>query len=171
MISVKRKQDFEEVISHILTMAAKLDYENTNECLMSILKILGIFMEADRVYIFSIDNDIPVVEKLYEWLNDGIDPQFDWEKGIKLSDILPWYTKQLENNKSIIFSDIADMPEEAIEVREHLDAQNVKSHLAFPLMDTNQLHGFIGFDNIHSYMPWEDKNLPTLSLAKYAIKI
>jgi len=67
----------------------------------------------------------------------------------------PWWFEKLKDNKSIIISNIKNMPEEAKTEKETLFKQNVKSLIVLPLIYNDNLIGYLGLDNIFENKTWD----------------
>jgi len=166
---LQKKLQIEQMIAKILTKTAKLDLSENDAGLNKILRDLARFTGSDRVYIFINNDKISTVEKLYEWCNDGVQPQLEWQQGLKLLDLLPWISEYLNKKEAIIYSDINNMPEEAIDDMEHYLAQEVKSLMIFPLMDKSKLLGFLGFDAVHKQQPWHQEEMASYTIVSEII--
>ncbi len=135
-------------VSRILS--SELPFE---EQINSILKYLGEFTVASRVYIFEDNIDGTSCSNTYEWCNEEVESQKEFLKDFKYSDMPSWKPLMVKNGY-IISSDIEkDFPADIVKI---LKIQKIKSILALPLSIGDKFIGFIGLDECSFYRKWTD---------------
>jgi len=113
---------------------------------------MGLFVEADRAYIFDYDFENQITINTFEWCREGIEPQIDNLKEVPLEAIPQWVENHL-SGRSIYVADVLSLDEND-DLRQVLEPQEIKSLIAVPMMDDNECIGFLGFDSVkkhHSY--------------------
>lgn len=118
--------------------------ENLPETLNEVLKAIGIYMNAERVYIFENRGD--VYTNTFEWCADKIVPQIDNLQKVDNKDVRHW-TRILEKSECIFVEDIEDIAKTSPEEYSLLKMQDIKSCIEAPIMRGDKLVGFIGVDN------------------------
>ena len=124
------------------------------------LALIGEELKVSRVYLFEHSLAANSMDNIYEWCAPGVVPQKDELQGVP-SDIMPWWTNSLLNNKVICYSDIEEIPDEV--VKGILRPQNILSILVVPLFLGQKYWGFIGFDDCESYRLWLPEDVDILS--------
>ncbi|PKP39255.1 MAG: hypothetical protein CVT98_02510 [Bacteroidetes bacterium HGW-Bacteroidetes-15] len=142
-------------ISYILNTNSPFRQKNKE-----VLKLLGSFTEASRVYIFEHNYEKRVTTNTYEWCNDGIEPQIKNLQDVPLDSIERWMDGKdyliSSNLRNELPPDFADM----------MIAQGIKSFILFPLKVSGKLFGSVGFDQCNYERLWsksETELLKTIS--------
>lgn len=120
----------------------------------SALRVLGEFLEIDRVYVFAIEG--PTIRNTHEWCAPGISPEIDNLQDVPIEVIGQW-VEHFEAGLPSVLPDVPGLPLDAPE-RETLMEQGIRSLVAVPLMMRRELVGFVGFDAVRdhrSYTPFE----------------
>ena len=117
--------------------------------------------QIDRSYLFMIHKRKKEMDNTHEWCATGITPEIENLQGLPLS-IFPWWMQQLYNKKHIYIYDVSVMPEEASAEKEILEAQSIKSLLVVPILNANELIGFMGFDAVSKHKQWSQSDIELL---------
>ncbi|NCB51028.1 MAG: diguanylate cyclase [Clostridia bacterium] len=134
------------------------DQLNINE----VLKIIGETVSVNRSYVFRLTENGQKMDNLYEWCSHNTEPQIDMLQGLD-SAMFPWWMKQFQSGNNIIFSDIENLPPEAVGEKNILQEQDIKSIFVAPILSTyGTLTGFIGFDDTEKHREWSDEDAKTL---------
>lgn len=113
------------------------------------LAALGSFTDTDRAYVFIYDHEKQVTSNIYEWCRDGITPQISELQNIPMDAMPDWVS--VHNTGNVIhIPDVLALDSES-PGRKMLEAQNIKSLIALPMMDGNICSGFVGFDSVRNY--------------------
>lgn len=133
------------------------------------LKHLSDLTDASRSYIFSIRLDGKSIDNTHEYCKENVLPQIDYLQGLPIV-LFPWWMKKLRNNELIHIKDVSLLPMEAINEKEMLEDQQIKSLISFPIFsDTDVLIGFIGLDNVKKAAEWHEKNIYLLKILSFII--
>ncbi len=117
-----------------------------------ILKDLGEFIEADRMYIFTYDFVKMTATNTHEWCAPGIEPQIAYLQNTPVDLLTDWLNNHREG-KAMVVNDVFALPSSS-QLRIILEPQEIKSLIAVPLMDGNICLGFVGLDAVrhhHTY--------------------
>lgn len=125
-----------------------------------ILAEMGRQMNVSRVYIFENNSDNTGCRNTFEWCNQNISPEID-----KLQDIS--YTSGIYQNWPDNYDETgvfycADVSQLSGEIRDHLEAQGIKSMLHSAILDKGIFRGFIGFDECVNNRIWTTTQINTL---------
>ena len=113
------------------------------------LEELGYFVNADRAYIFTYDWNAETTSNTHEWCAEGISSQLNSMQNLPFDGIHPWVEAH-KKGLTINFPRVEDLDPNDKE-REILEAQEIKSLIAIPMMVDTCCIGFIGFDSVRSY--------------------
>lgn len=157
-IALKERIKLEQAISESSRLVVPQDKANISE----ILKIVGEATSVNRTYVFGLREGGGKMDNLYEWCSHNTEPQIDLLQDLD-SSMFPWWIKQLKDGNNIVFSDIENLPPEAVEERNILQEQDIKSIFVAPILSTHgELTGYIGFDDTERHREWSDEDAKVL---------
>ncbi len=123
-----------------------------------VLHRIGVHTGVSRVYIFEDSNSGLDTSNTFEWCNIGIEAKMEELQNIPYVSIPSWKKLLLDNGR--IFSQyIKDLPSDLIDI---LEAQSIKSIVAYPLFVKGLFFGFIGFDECVREKLWGKSELELL---------
>jgi PAS domain S-box-containing protein len=156
-----RKYEIETNLARISTnFAYSNDLDSTID---DSLKTLGLLFDASRSYIFFFREEDNLMDNVYEWCADNVEPQKDNLQSLSKS-IFPWWMTKLEERTALQIPDVNALPLEATAEKDALRNQNVKSVLALPLLINGILSGFVGFDDVYSAGIWKSEDINALEM-------
>ncbi|HMA82734.1 MAG TPA: PAS domain S-box protein, partial [Candidatus Thermoplasmatota archaeon] len=94
---------------------------------------------------------------------DDVDSQIHELQNLPTNEF-PWWMHRLKQGKSIVLSDLSEIPLEGKKEKEVLQSQDIKSVLVLPVLVDQQLTGFIGFDNTFDSYSWDDHDIRLLHI-------
>lgn len=155
--SLKKQSERDSLLSSIARDLIEKDLEIA---INLILEKIGHFIDCDRSYIIDYSLCRQYISMTHEWCDQGIASIIDDYKNIPLADF-PWISQQLETGEPLNIPQVNKLPSEAQLERESLQTNNVRSLLIVPMMNTNQIVGYIGLNRINRWGEWlaEDINL------------
>lgn len=136
-------------------------------------RILGDILKqfkGDRTYIVEIDRKKQVQNCMYEATAEGVSEERDNLQNILWDDSF-WWNRQITDRKSIILNTLDEMPSEAQEYRNLLEAQNIKSLMAVPLIAKDEVWGYMGVDMVSVCRSWSNVDLQWFSSLANIISI
>ena len=140
--ALKKTLDAEQMVMEcVRTLYQEYDLDRS---VPIILKRLGRFLGADRVYVGMIRNELLYND--YEWCAEGSTSQKDALQDMPLSAIASWLPA-FERQEFFILEDVETMRESSPEEYELLSGQNIHSLAAAPMEEEGQLRGILGVDN------------------------
>ncbi|HQS24820.1 MAG: hypothetical protein B7Y11_08575 [Sphingobacteriia bacterium 24-36-13] len=149
-ISIEKKLRFQNKLQSLMMKTAKtylVGLHNEPEvAVQESLAELGLFLEADRVYIFDYDFEHSLSNNTYEWCGKGIKPHIDDLQMVPFSIMEDWldqHTKGL----SIHIPDVNALPIKST-LRNALEAHSILSLLTVPIMNEAKCVGFVGLDMV-----------------------
>jgi len=123
-----------------------------------VLKLIGEHMGISRIYIFENNNSETYTSNTHEWCKPGISAEIDNLQDVPFSAI-PLWEERLKTKGIVHADDIRSLDAGTQEV---LEAQGVKSILAYALNVKGRFFGFIGFDECTEYKQWSDSEMDML---------
>ncbi|KXB06817.1 hypothetical protein AKJ52_01530 [candidate division MSBL1 archaeon SCGC-AAA382C18] len=138
--------------------------EITDKTLADVGEVVG----ASRSYLFQFRENGEKMDNTHEWCAEGVSPQIDNLQDLP-SDMFPWWMEKLRNGETIHIEDVSELPEEAEAEKETLESQNIKSVLVLPVFESNELAGFVGFDDCEEIGDWSDEALFALRMISTTI--
>ena len=140
-------RSMDEILHQISCMDEAEDEEQLSEVIPVILKAIGKYTEADRVYIFDwVSKEQDGVQNTFEWCAAGIEPQKQNLQYIPLEK-MPVWLQTFQRKKNIVICDVEDIAEEMPQEYAFLKPQDIHSLIAVPIYANRTLTGFIGVDN------------------------
>ncbi len=152
----------QELLTEIASTYISLPLNRMDSAIETSLGEMGIFVGADRVYLFDYDLEKQVCNNTHEWCAEGIPPQIDKLQGIPL-DTIPQWLEIHQGGETLYIYDVQALPAED-SIRRLLEPQGIKSLIAVPMMDNDRCLGFAGFDSVRSHHSYSDAEKRLLTL-------
>ena len=121
-------------------------------------------MAAQRSYVCLVSEDGACIRHTHQWCIAGVEPLESGPCGFS-ADAFPWLVQKLRNLEDVHIPDPAELPEEASQEREFLQANKVRSTLMVPLRYGPALTGVLGFDSLHRSQSWSEELIALLKIA------
>jgi PAS domain S-box-containing protein len=167
----ERKETEEALVNytemqHVL-MNMSLKYINIptgeiDKAINEALSELGEFVNADRAYIFDYDFEKNITTNVYEWCKKGISSQIDNMQSLDLKLIPEWVDKH-KNGLPQFVSQVHALSDNDL-MKSLLEAQEIKSMVAFPMIADGVCTGFVGFDSVIEHHYYTDGEIKLLEL-------
>ncbi len=153
----------------MLQSFASFDNEHLDAGLEQVVARLGQLAGVDRAYAFEVADTAQgrVLVNTHEWCADGIEPQRERLQAVPLTTVGPWLPS-FEAHDTVYIPRVADLPPSRPD-RAELEAQDVQSLVATPLMAHGEFLGFIGFDAVRSERTWTRGELVLLEVVSDAV--
>lgn len=159
--SLDYRYKIEKLVSGISSDFMEARFDCIDETINSSLRKIGEFSQIDRSYLFMLHANKSLMDNTHEWCADGVTPEIENLQGLPCS-IFPWWIQQLNQKKHIYIYDVSQMPKEACAEQEILEAQEIKSLLVVPILNNNELIGFMGFDSVLRHKEWSESDIELL---------
>jgi len=152
---ISYKNKYLNLLLNIASEHINVPIHNTFESINRSMEEIGLFVGADRVYIFDYDWEKNTCSNTYEWCRPGISPQIDELQNVS-NELLDWWPKKHKNKEIIYIDAIENLPEDD-GVRQVIEPQGIKSLIALPLINNNDCIGFVGFDYVQDYHSYSEQ--------------
>jgi len=153
----------ESVIMHIASRFINVPLNEYESRLNEALELIGRFLDIDRVYMFAYDFENYTTSNLFEWCNEGVQPEIDNLQNVSIDDIFDeWLTMHL-NKKMVIYEDVDKLDHDST-IYQILKPQGIISICTIPLISHNDCLGFVGFDDVREKRKWSDNDFKLLTV-------
>lgn len=152
---------FEKIIATISSSFVNAKLEDVDNVIVNALKLTARFFNAERAYVFQINQDNNTARGTHEWEEPGVPSILHKYTNISL-DGMSGVLERLSN--FIHIPDITKYPAELEPVRNILTAGEVCSVLVLPLIYENEIIGCFGYDCIHNHRSWSYEEITLLKV-------
>lgn len=146
----KRARELEQRLTMeetLLKCAETLSANNDQfTAINELLNIVAVYYGGNRAYIFEINYDENTITNTYEWCAEGISEELSNLQKLPISAIDNWLAQFNKCGEFYLTSVNDTLDKESDEYR-ILAAQEIESLIAAPLIENNQIIGFIGVDD------------------------
>lgn len=154
----------QEVLIDIASQFINLDAKDADHVINNALETMGLFVAADRAYIFDYDFENETTSNTYEWCNTGVQPEIDNLQEVPIA-YVPQWVEQHKQGKAFYIPDIGALDDEKdAGLKEILEPQGIKSLIAIPMHDQEELIGFVGFDSVKQHYQYTEREKKILFL-------
>lgn len=147
-LAMKQKEEAEEHLEIETTLnncIRELSSEDDiYDSINNLLHTIDEYFQADRSYIFELNEDGKTLSNTHEYVREGIIPQKDNLQDVPLEVISVWL-EYFQKDKVYFISDLEQ--EKGSVTYDMLREQQVESLLAVPLARKEKILGFLGVDN------------------------
>jgi two-component system, LuxR family, sensor kinase FixL len=151
---------FEELLARLSGAFVHLASNRMDEAFRAWLERLGEFLEVDRVMLLRLSDDGHVFTVSHEWAAPGLAPM----PPENMSSAFPWSIRQLRREQPVVFLHAGELPEEARNDREALEAVGIGSKLALPLVAGGGVIGALSVVTAKRTRGWTDETVGRMQL-------
>jgi PAS domain S-box-containing protein len=162
------RAELERVIVDISTQFISTPIDDLDGAIEEALGRVGAFVDADRSYVFLVDEDAQTTSNTHEWCDDGIASHQPDLQNIPYG-AMPWFMAKMHRHESLVTPWVPDLPEAAAAFREILEDGNIQSLVVLPMTRGDTLVGFIGFDAVRAQRDWDPEIVTILRVLGDAI--
>jgi PAS domain S-box-containing protein len=159
--ALRHRLEIERLVAAISTDFLNISPKAVDEGINNALKAVGEFMGVDRSYVFAISGNR--MENTHEWRAGGIGPGRCPLRGMP-TEAFPWWMEKLGRFEQIHIPRVKDLPAEAVAERETLQAMEIESLMAVPMVYGKSLVGFLGLDSVREGKSWAEEDLALLKV-------
>ena len=151
-----RLTDMQGTVVGLLDDLLSASLDGVDTAIERALAGLGEATKTDRVYVFRLRADAPLIDNTHEWCAAGVAAMRDHLQGIP-ADMIAHWRATFGSGQDVIIPHVASLPDDAPE-KEILQAQNIVSLLAVPMFEDGAFRGFVGYDAVRAqrtFLPGE----------------
>jgi len=153
--ALERQLELERTVARLSRRLLGVADEKLSEEIVGALEETAALSNADRAYLATFPRGPSESASLHEWTSPKTSP---WQPNGG-----EWAQAKLYRGETIDFHDLGELPPEAAQLREALQARGTKSILAIPLRRGDHSIGVIGFENTAPYR-WSEHEIRLLGL-------
>lgn len=142
-IALQVQSGWQQMLTRITSSYINKPVSEFQESLEQSLAEIGMYANADRVYIIEYDFDKQVANNTFEWCAKGINAEINNIQQVPLL-LLEDMVNAHKRGKSFYTANVKDMPE--CTLKDIVISQSIKSFLTIPMMDNDRCLGLVGFD-------------------------
>lgn len=131
--------------------------DDVSEVVNKILRDVLNQFNGDRTYIFKYNKEENVQDCTYEITAEGISNEKHNLQELSMS-ATNWWSERLLGGSPIILTTLNELPEEADYDRSVLEAQDIKSVMALPMISKDGVWGYIGIDIVKEHREWSNED-------------
>lgn len=162
--SLEQERRLQEALIDIASTYINLDPKDVENTINSSLKKMGLFVSADRAYIFDYNFEAETTSNTYEWCAEGISPEIENLQDVPMS-FFPQWVEQHQKNQPFYIPDVDALNEDTDGgLKGVLQPQGIKSLIAIPMLDGTELISFVGFDSVQQHYDYSEKEQRLLFL-------
>jgi PAS domain S-box-containing protein len=164
--------ELEKTTASVSRMFAKTPIAGIDRAIVETLRQIGTQTRADHAYIYlspepslqkalKTQERVEVMRDAYTWAAPSVPP-------IQIREITPatlrWAFDRLEQLRSLQIARLDSLPEEAVEMRQMLEASGTKSLLVVPLHIEGRVIGLLGVSSVNLERVWAKEEVRMLRL-------
>ncbi|MFO7868757.1 MAG: PAS domain S-box protein [Bacteroidales bacterium] len=147
--------DMQHILINISTQYINVEISHIDETINNSLQEMAGFVGADRAYVFQYNFEDNTTSNTYEWCAHGIASEIDNLQNISV-EALSQVIENHKHGKEFFELNVPGLPDDN-PLRDMLEPQGIKSILTVPLISQNALLGFVGFDFVHNFHEYNEK--------------
>lgn len=161
LIHLSRMQ---QIIMNIAQTYINIPLDLVDSEIMKSLKEMAEYVDADRSYIFRYDFNANTTSNTHEWCAEGISAEIDNLQNVS-TDFIPDWIEKHSKGEDFSVTDVLTLPDLGPGcLRDILEPQGIKSIITVPMLDGEDLVGFVGFDSVLKHHTYTKKEKSLLNL-------
>ncbi|MCF8294776.1 MAG: PAS domain S-box protein [Bacteroidales bacterium] len=161
---LEQERKLKDLLIDIASTYINLDLTKLSSTINDSLEKMGKFVSADRAYIFDYDFEAETTTNTYEWCADGISPEIDNLQDLPIMYFPQWVAAHKIGEPFYVPSVQELFEEDMLGLRAILEPQGIKSLITLPMLDGEELVGFVGFDSVTNYHNYSENETKLLFL-------
>lgn len=154
---------FYKIVADFTSGFVNANSSNFDNKIQSMLSGLVEVLELDRAYIFEISSDMRYMSNTHEYCGEGVTPVIENRQNMSLKRF-SWWHKKLESLDFISIEDVSKLGQEALNEKEFLTGQGIKSLVAIPVKEDGRVNGFLGLETITTKRVWKEDVINLLTI-------
>jgi urea ABC transporter urea binding protein len=163
--TLRRRADFDRALKEI---GDGLLLAESTEAINEALAITAKALEADRICVLAYRPESESLVSVFSWPHSG---SHDARNDVAGRPLPPWYKESLLSGRPLRIDRVAELPDEAGELRAELLNHNVRSTLKLPIVSQGEFLGSIAVDISSREHTWEDDDVAFLDRVSQIIHL
>lgn len=162
--SLDQEVRLQEALIDIASTYINIDPADVENVINHSLQKMGVFVSADRAYIFDYNFAKGTTSNTYEWCNEGITKEIHNLQEVPV-EFFPQWVEQHEKGKDFYIPNVSALEDDGEGgLKSILEPQGIKSLITIPMLDGKELVGFVGFDSVRHHYDYSEKEKRLLFL-------
>ncbi|WP_370090206.1 PAS domain S-box protein [Ekhidna sp.] len=153
--------EMQRILINLSTKYIDLPLEEVEQAINDSLRELGVFVGADRSYVFDFNKELGICNNTFEWCANGISPEIHNNQNLPL-EIMPELVNAHLKGEPMIVNDVSKLTKP--DFKELLESQKIRSLMTMPMIHNKECVGFVGFDWVRKYHQASEKEVLLLEL-------
>ncbi|MEI6577747.1 MAG: PAS domain S-box protein [Bacteroidota bacterium] len=166
-IALIQLTEMQKIMMEIASSSIHIPIEFIDNSINNILKEMGEFVSADRIFIFSYDFDRQTTSNTHEWCSKGTKARIQTLQDLSM-EIIPDWINQHQLGNIVYIEDALALPEDDVK-RNILGPQKIKSLLAVPMMSGSGCLGFVAFSSVKKHHRYDESEIKLLTLFSHTL--
>jgi len=152
----------QNLLTHLATEFINIPVENSNEAVDTLLSVIGIGNEIDRVYIFEYDFAKNTMSNTHEWCAGDISPEIENLQQLS-NELLPSWIAAHKKGEMMLIQDVSKLDKNDPQYK-FLLQQGIKTLITIPLVLNGECLGFVGFNSEKLLKQWSSDEITFLQI-------
>lgn len=144
---------FHQIVSKLSASFVNVTQDNVEDLIQNMLEEIGTIINADRAYIGLLNPQRTTLQIEHYWLNPETCRENDMIRDLPLKNF-KWIKNRLLNREIIYIPSLDLLKEDAKAEKQTMMTYGVYSLLYIPIIKTDNVIGFIGFDQLAPTKKW-----------------
>ena len=153
---------FQRLLIDLAVGFVNVPLDELDDAIERALAETGGFTGVDRSYLFAYDLEAGTASNTHEWCAPGVHPQRDQLQDVPMADLAEWL--ETHQRGEVMHVPRVSQRAEDDPIRQMLEAQDVETVIAVPLIDGERCLGFVGFDAVGAGRTWATEELALLDV-------
>ena len=153
---------FQRLLIDLAVGFVNVPLDELDDAIERALAETGRFTGVDRTYLFAYDLDAGTASNTHEWCAPGVRPQRDQLQDVPMAELAEWLETH-QRGEVMHVPRVSERPGDD-PIRQMLEAQDVETVIAVPLIDGDRCLGFVGFDAVGAGRTWATEELALLDV-------
>ena len=162
--ALAQRFEIERMIGRLSTQFININPDRIDGCIDQALHEMGRYCDVDRAYVYLLVDNHQFMVNTHSWRREGLASRLGYGKRIPASDF-PWLMEKLRAREVIRIQDLREMPHNAAPERATFASRGVQSLVVVPIVYSDELRGFIGFDSVQRQRRWPTAQVHFLKTA------
>ena len=145
---IQQKLEFEENIVAATTMLSV--EKDKSKAINETLRMVGEFYQANRAYLFELQDNEEFWDNTYEWCAEGVESEIELLQDVPIAVTKRW-VEIFKAGESVVIKDLEEIKEISPEEYEILASQNISNMIVAPIWNDEKVIGFLGVDDPKRY--------------------
>ena len=154
---------FFQTVADISTSFITAKQDNIDRKVDDMLQKCGEFLRVDRTFLFQFTEDLEYMSNTHEWCANGIKPVKDEVQDYPVNE-LPWIAQLVESRQVLYVPDVDALPDEFEADKKELQRQQIKSVLVVPIIKSDHVIGYFGFDAVREKRELDEEQVQLMSV-------